>query len=169
MKYSVPFFYLFWVSYLLLTSGSLSRAGTALEDYVATPDPSYGYQWVQTINRTGYTGYVLELTSQTWRTETEVNRTEWKHWVTIVVPATVPLFSASENALMFVVGADTDDPHDAAIVDYLAPVALAEQAVVIAVEMVPNQPLTFADETQPRSSDAIIATFSLTPRQCTRA
>lgn len=135
---------------------AISQA-TPLDDYIDSADPSYEYTHVQTINRVGYSGYVLEMTSQTWRSPSEVDRTLWKHWVTIVVPATYPIIPVREKALMVVVGADNDDPYDAAVVDYLAPIALAEQAVVIAVEMVPNQPLLFADQSAPRSSDAIIA------------
>lgn len=126
---------------------------TPLDDYIATPDPSYTYEHVRTINRIGYTGYVIEMTSQSWRSDEEVDRTTWKHWLTIVVPT----FVWRQTAPLVVVGADNGDPYDTDVVDALAPVAVADGAVTVALEMVPNQPLTFADETAPRSSDAIIA------------
>ena len=140
-------------SVLLPVSGNT----TPLDDYVASVDSNYGYTIHQTVNRLGYTGYVLEMTSQRWRTTDEVDRTLWKHWVTIVVPDFVPVTELRRTALLFVVGADNDDPYDSAVVDYLAPISLTENAVVIAVEMVPNQPLLFTGESDPRSSDALIA------------
>ena len=130
---------------------------TPLDDYVTSVDSNYGYRIHQTVDRFGYTGFVLEMTSQKWRTTDEVDRTIWKHWVSIVVPDFVPVNELRRKALLFVVGADNDDPYDAAVVDYLAPIALAENAVAIAVEMVPNQPLLFSGESEPRSSDALIA------------
>ena len=34
----------------------------------------------------GYTTFVLEMTSQTWRSEADVDKPVWKHWMTIVKP-----------------------------------------------------------------------------------
>lgn len=39
---------------------------TPLDDYVFAPDPHYGYELIQTYEMTGYTIYVLNLTSQMW-------------------------------------------------------------------------------------------------------
>lgn len=78
---------------------------TPLDDYIATPDVNYSYSLVQTISQFGYTGYVVEMTSQTWRTPAEVDRTEWKHWVTIVVPS----FVWRETAALVIAGADNGD------------------------------------------------------------
>src|SRR5436305_1456078 len=57
---------------------------TALDRYVAAPDPTYAYKLVNTIKAPGQTTYVLELTSQTWLTPKEVDRPVWKHWLTSV-------------------------------------------------------------------------------------
>ena len=38
---------------------------TALDEYVAKPDPAYSYKLVNTIPGDGITTYVLEMTSQT--------------------------------------------------------------------------------------------------------
>ena len=62
---------------------------TALDRYVAAPDSSYKYELVQTIPGNGYTTYVLNMTSQTWRSAAEVDRPEWRHWLTVIKPATV--------------------------------------------------------------------------------
>lgn len=68
-----------------------TRAGqdTALQRYVRAPDAAYAYRPVSTLEGDGYRAHVLEMTSQSWRSPAEVDRTVWKHWVTIVVPRTV--------------------------------------------------------------------------------
>jgi hypothetical protein len=37
---------------------------TALDRYVAVPDPSYRYELIETIPGDGYTAHVLEMTSR---------------------------------------------------------------------------------------------------------
>ena len=64
---------------------------TALDRYVHAPDPSYNYDFVNTIPGEGFKGYVLDLTSQTWTPPIAPDRTVWKHWLTIVAPDEVQL------------------------------------------------------------------------------
>ena len=52
---------------------------TALDRYVAKPDPAYKYELVKTIPGSGYTAYVIDLTSQRYRTEAEISHSLWKH------------------------------------------------------------------------------------------
>jgi PhoPQ-activated pathogenicity-related protein len=61
-------------------------ADTALDRYVKKSDASYKYEVVGTTRGEGYTTYVIDLTSQTWRQPSEVDRTVWKHWLTLVKP-----------------------------------------------------------------------------------
>ena len=56
--------------------------GTPLDDYIAKPDASYTYSVVNTIDNPLGKVYVIDMKSQTWRTEKEVNRTLWQHWLT---------------------------------------------------------------------------------------
>src|SRR5438874_7898114 len=63
-----------------------SASRTALDDYIAKPDSTYSWRVVKTIPGNGYTAFVLDLKSQTWRTSPEVNRPVWQHWLTIVKP-----------------------------------------------------------------------------------
>ncbi|NDD64841.1 MAG: PhoPQ-activated pathogenicity, partial [Acidobacteria bacterium] len=65
---------------------SAQQQTTALDRYVAQKDAVYGWKLVGTIKGTGCTGYVLELTSQTWRSEKDVDRPVWKHWLTVIKP-----------------------------------------------------------------------------------
>ena len=53
---------------------SASAQETALDRYIAKPDPSYVCKLVNTISGQGCRAYVLELTSQTWRTADEVDK-----------------------------------------------------------------------------------------------
>ncbi len=127
---------------------------TALDRYVAEPDAAYGYELVGSSQGLGYTRYLLEMTSQTWRSPEEVNRTTWKHWLTIIVPSTLN----NTTALLFVDGGSNDGelPSVEDIVP-LALVAISSGAIVADLEMVPNQPLVFSGETRERSEDAILA------------
>ena len=70
---------------LVLVAAPLTP-GTPLDDYVAAPDSSYRYSVLNTVSGPGYTAYIIEMTSQSWRSADEVDRTLWKHWLTIVNP-----------------------------------------------------------------------------------
>ncbi len=127
--------------------------GTALDDYIAAPDSNYSYKVLKTIEVPGYTGYVLEMTSQAWRSEKEVDRTLWKHWLTIIKPEKV----ASDIALLWITGGSNDRPAPERPEQMLVAIAQNSGSVVAELRMVPNQPLSFPDGGQPRYEDAIIA------------
>src|SRR5690349_7300180 len=74
------------VGVLALVALPLAAAETALDRYVKKPDPTYKYELVRTMPGQGYTTYIIDLTSQTWRTAAEVDHPVWKHWLTIVRP-----------------------------------------------------------------------------------
>jgi PhoPQ-activated pathogenicity-related protein len=126
---------------------------TALDRYVKQPDPTYRYQIVNTTHHEGYTTYVVDLTSQTWRKPSEVDRTVWKHWLTIVKPDRV----AGTTAYLFITGGSTKDKAPA---DAGAPYvenALTIHTVTAELQDVPNEPLQFQDEPRALSEDGIIA------------
>jgi PhoPQ-activated pathogenicity-related protein len=126
---------------------------TALDRYVAAPDPSYRYELIETIPGDGYAAHVLEMTSQRWRDETEVDRPVWKHWLTVIEPEQV----ATGTALLIVGGGSNGRKPPTRANPLLAMGAVTTRSVVAELRMVPNQPLTFVGETQQRSEDAIIA------------
>ncbi len=127
--------------------------GTPLDDYVAAPDASYRYSLVKTITRPGYTAYVLDMTSQSWRSETEVDRTAWRHWLTIVKPDN----ATGNKALLWINGGSNRGSAPSSADEMFVRVALGSNSVVADLRMVPNQPLNFPDGGRPRSEDAIIA------------
>ncbi|MHB2009550.1 MAG: PhoPQ-activated protein PqaA family protein [Acidobacteriaceae bacterium] len=59
----------------------------ALDAYVHAPDSNYHYELIQQAKHAGYTLYLLQMTSQKWRSLDKVNRTLW-HW-TIYKPSRV--------------------------------------------------------------------------------
>jgi PhoPQ-activated pathogenicity-related protein len=127
---------------------------TALDRYIAKPDPVYGWKLVNTIPGAGYQGYVLELTSQSWRTEAEVDRPVWKHWLTVVKPDRV----VTSKALLFIGGGSNRDPAPKTVSERTAAIAVETNSVVAELGMVPNQPLFFSDsKDKGRSEDDLIA------------
>lgn len=141
----------------LLSVAALAQAKTqqtALDRYVAQKDSVYGWKLVNTIEGAGYRGYVLELTSQTWRSEKDVDRPVWKHWLTIIKPEKV----VGNKALLFIGGGKNGDPPPTKVSERSAKVALETQTVVADLGMVPNQPLFFTDsKDKGRSEDDLIA------------
>jgi len=138
---------------ILLTLATISLA-TPLDDYVAKPDPSYSFELVRTIDHPRGKIYVIDMKSQTWRSEKEVNRTLWQHWLTIIVPND----TAFDTALLFINGGRNGGSAPSNPSGMLAEIALQSKTVVADLRMVPNQPLVFADDPgNDRYEDAIIA------------
>jgi len=127
--------------------------GTPLDDYVAKPDPNYRYSLENTIKGDGYTAYVLDMISQSWRNKIEVDRTLWQHWLTIIKPDEV----TSNKALLWITGGSNKRPAPISVESMLANIAMHTKTVVSELRMVPNQPLVFPDGGGPRSEDEIIA------------
>ena len=144
---------------LLLTISALAQAPapangkTALDRYVETPDPAYKYELVNKVTGSGYTAYVLDMTSQTWRSADEVNRTVWKHWVTIIKPDEVK----HSKSLLYISGGNNNSPAPKSADEQVARIAVATKSIVTELRMVPNQPLIFSDDKKSRTEDEIIA------------
>ncbi len=126
---------------------------TALDDYVHSVDESYKYEVIERITGEGFTTYIVDLTSQTFLTNKDINRTKWKHWLIIVSPDQI-----KHTTGMLVIGGGDNDGSVPKEPDQLAlEYAKATNSVVATLGMVPNQPLTFVGENKPRWEDAIIA------------
>jgi PhoPQ-activated pathogenicity-related protein len=148
---------------LLLAAGMLLTAcahldprvdePTALDKYVAAADPNYSYRLINTIPGEGHTTYVLEMTSQSWLTSNEVNRTLWKHWMVIIQPDTV----TTSKALLFISGGSNESQPPKSAEPRFLHIAKATKSIVVELRMVPNQPLIFVSDGRPRSEDALIA------------
>src|SRR5918993_759523 len=73
---------------------------TALDRYVAVPDPNFAWKVLKPLPAEGVTATLLEMTSQKWLTEQEVERPLWTHWLTVIRPAKV----TSDIALVYITG-----------------------------------------------------------------
>src|SRR5260370_40596413 len=138
---------------VLLAAAASTGQQTALDRYVARPDPVYSWKLIRTIAGEGYRIHVLELTSQMWRTEKDVDHPVWKHWLTIVRPYHI----GTNKALLWIGGGDNSDPAPSKPADLTARIAAETNSVVAELGMVPNQPLRFTDsKDHPRSEDDLI-------------
>ena len=85
-------------------AGAAAGAETALDRYVKAPDPAFRFSVVATRPGEGHTAYLLEMVSQRWLTAAEVDRPEWRHWLTVIKPDTV----AHPTGFLLVAGGDNE-------------------------------------------------------------
>jgi PhoPQ-activated pathogenicity-related protein len=128
---------------------------TALDRYVAAPDPSFTWKALRDLPAEGVTATLLEMTSQRWLTEQEVERPLWTHWLTVIRPAKV----TSDVALLFITGGSLDREPPARPSAWLLNAAKDTGTVTAELRLVPNQPVVFKDDPtrKPRSEDDFIA------------
>ncbi|MEO7270575.1 MAG: PhoPQ-activated protein PqaA family protein, partial [Vicinamibacterales bacterium] len=131
-------------------------AGTALDRYVAAPDASFAWKAVRDIPAgDGLTATLIDLTSQRWLTEADVERPLWTHSMTVIRPATV----RSDIGFLFISGGGLDRDPPARATAWLAEMARDTGTVVAELRLVPNQPVVFTDDPahKPRTEDDFIA------------
>jgi PhoPQ-activated pathogenicity-related protein len=126
---------------------------TALDRYVAKPDPSFAWKLAESATVPGGQVSVIDLTSQTWLTTNEVNRTQWKHWVVVAKPDDLK----HSTALLFISGGNNKDNKVPKPSKELLMIANATKSVVVELRMVPNQPLIFGNDGKERVEDDLIA------------
>jgi PhoPQ-activated pathogenicity-related protein len=125
-----------------------------LDSYIARPDPSFAWKVEQTFTGPGYHGAILNLTSQTWLTPDQTDRTVWKHWLTVTIPDQV----TTNKAFLFIGGGSNDRAPPKGPSDNMAKMAVDTSSVVAELGQVPNQPMHFPDSpTVNRTEDDIIA------------
>ena len=145
---------------LLTALGLLPTAqATALDDYIAKPDPNYRFSVTNRDDSFLAKTYFVSMTSQQWRDASEVDRPIWQHDVIITVPRSLSL-NDNPTAIMLISGGKNDpDPIQEDDAEPLVDAAAALlNAVVVELKQVPNQPLSFSDEiNNPRKEDQILA------------
>lgn len=151
-------FYMALFSFAVLVP-AVATAGnnTVLDQYISRDDGVFSYQQVTSIPQPGFTVYIYKLTSQKWRTESEVDRVIWEHQLVMAVPDTI----IADKAILFILGGKNKpdflipDPED---LELLGAFALLTGTVAVGVGQVPNQPLTFSDEPQTAlTEDGLVA------------
>ncbi len=126
---------------------------TALDDYVAKPDPTFTWRLAQTKEGKDHTVFAIELISQTWRNADEVDRPVWKHWLMVVRPKVVK----STTAFLFIGGGSHRDNPPDKIEGRVAQIAAGTSTIVAELHNIPNQPLVFKDGGRPMVEDDLIA------------
>ncbi|MBT3529609.1 MAG: PhoPQ-activated pathogenicity [Gammaproteobacteria bacterium] len=127
---------------------------SALDRYVRAEDSNYRYSVIKEVKGEDYTTFIVEMTSQKWLTEAEVNLPLWEHFMTITAPDEL----LSDIGFLTIAGGSkgNDAPEAAQESDVVR--ALETGTVVSTLYMVPNQPLVFVDDADnPRTEDGIIA------------
>ena len=139
---------------ILFCSVSLIHAGeTALDRYVAKPDPTYSWKVVRKTKEGDSTRFVIDLKSQTWRPTKDVDRPVWQHWLTVVKPDK----PVSNIPYLFITGGSNADGPPAQLDAILARTARATHGIIAELKMVPNQPLVFHNDGRKRKEDDFIA------------
>jgi PhoPQ-activated pathogenicity-related protein len=146
---------------LLLTAvgaqapSSSPRHQTALDRYVAAPDPSFAFEKAGELPASGVTATVLELTSQQWLSAAEVDRPLWKHWLIIYRPPVI----RSDLALLYIGGGKNNGRLPSRASPVLSRLAADTGTVTAELRMVPNQLLTLLGdpEKKAREEDDLIA------------
>lgn len=146
---------LIWLGFVGLTSVTLAAEPkpSVLEEYVRKTDPVYGWKVAKTIDGGLSTTLIVELTSQSWLTESQVDRTVWKHWLIVVKPKKV----VTQTAFLMIGGGANDRPMPEGADPMITTIAQQTGSVVAELKMVPNQPLVFHGDGKPRKEDDLIA------------
>src|SRR3954454_24687444 len=112
---------------------------TALDRYVAAADPSFSWKVLRTLPAEGVTATLLEMTSQRWLSEKEVERPLWTHWLTVIRPPGV----TSNIGFLYITGSSLDRQPPAQPPAWLVDAARETGTVTAELRLVPNQPVVF--------------------------
>lgn len=159
------------VACALLVGAAVLVSATPLDDYVNKPDSNYAWQDTGVVVTTplGWTGYVLNMTSQAWLTPQDwrhehSNNGLWWHYMLVIVPDKLDP-NHLDTGFLWITGGD-NNPGDLPTNPYeedplvTASVCVANGVVGAALFQIPNQPLYFSDEyptPRGRSEDAMVA------------
>lgn len=138
---------------LMALASTLSAAETALDRYVAKPDPTFAWKVVAEAEKDGFKLTTLHVKSQSWRTAEEVDRVVWEHFIVVVRPEK----PTAKTGFLFIGGGRNRDEAPSGPDDLSLLVAKATNAVVAELRTIPNQPLVFHGDGKGRSEDDLIA------------
>ncbi|KAJ8263778.1 hypothetical protein GJAV_G00141190 [Gymnothorax javanicus] len=137
---------------------------TALENYVNAVDPQYSYTLLDNLTRTDkdFTRYVLNMTSLQWLNDSVVDRPVWWHYLTVTIPHQITP-GLQDSAFLFVDQGDNGpEPPDhlSTTQKLIAAFAVSSGTVSACLTQIPNQPLSFLNDTEgrkSRSEDSLMA------------
>ncbi|MFO0942292.1 MAG: PhoPQ-activated protein PqaA family protein, partial [Pirellulales bacterium] len=150
LGFALAAFLLTWLPSLAIAQAQPKE--TPLDRYVNKPDPSFSWKVVSTKNVEGLTLVTMDVVSQNWLTPDKVNRTEWRHWVTVAFPSKVK----SNIGFLMIGGGSNKDTTPPNPDDRILQIAKATGTAVAELKMVPNQPLIFHNDGVSRTEDDLI-------------
>ena len=131
-----------------------TRSATILKDYVQAPDSTFRYEIVHSVPGEQYDYHVLKMYSQHWLTSAIVDKTEWWHWVSIVIPKDTP----HETGMLWIGGGSTNSKMPEKPDPLILAASTQTNSIVAQIHNVPFQPITFANDTfGERYEDEIIS------------
>ncbi|MCY4656223.1 MAG: PhoPQ-activated protein PqaA family protein, partial [Gammaproteobacteria bacterium] len=106
----------------------------AIERYVQAEDDSYKWEIHSVIEGEKVRHVVIDMVSQQWLTDEDIDQTEWRHWLVLTIPDGV----TSEIGLMYIGGGSNlnTDPQPNPITTQIA---MLTNTVVAEIGMIPNQ------------------------------
>ena len=151
-KLFVPCMLAFLLAGAAVAQQPVESERTALDDYLANGDKTYEWRVEKSVASDGLQTAIIRLKSQKWRTEKDVDRPLWEHWLVLTIPAKV----TTDHAFLFIGGGshDSKTPEGADIIT--ATIARTTGSIVAELKNVPNQPLVFHNDGTPRVEDDLI-------------
>lgn len=130
------------------------RSASLLKDYVHSPDSTFRYEIVHSVPGEKVDFHVLKMYSQHWLTSDIVDKTEWWHWVSIVIPKDTP----HETGMLWIGGGSTNSKMPEKPDALIMAASTQTNSIVAQIHNVPFQPITFANDTfGERYEDEIIS------------
>ena len=147
----------FFMFGLMTSFGLFASAGTELADYVAKPDAAYTWRQVSLQSNAECRVHVLQMTSQRWLNENEVDQPLWHHDMAIYVPNDV----AHKTAFLMIAGGASNRDYSKLENNHLLKLAVRTKSVTALISLVPNQPLVFmSDKDKKRRSEDVLLAFA---------
>jgi PhoPQ-activated pathogenicity-related protein len=119
-----------------------AERATPLDLYVHRPDAAFAWKVLRRDKLATADGevrtLVVELTSQRWRADDQVDRAVWTHWLTVIVPPGAD--AQRDTGMLFITGGANDGDAPAGPDKRVLRLAVATQSVVAELTCVPNQP-----------------------------
>ncbi len=132
---------------IMVAMAALTVSGTALDDYVNTPDPAYNYTFSGVVREgNGWRAYMYLMTSQSWMTDKESNRPVWQHQMAVIIPHEVN--KSLDSALIYITGGDNNNMDSFPAADdeglmIAATLGVNAKSPSAVLWQVPNQPIKF--------------------------
>eukprot|EP01080_Neovahlkampfia_damariscottae_P006148 gene6148-10155_t len=130
---------------------------SVLEEYVNRADPSYSYKLHTEFAYIGGTGYLLNVTSQTWLSKEEMSHPTIRHWVVILKPT--KLVHTKKPLMILVNGQSKEQEPPTVVPNLFAPITALTNSIVVLVFQIPFQRVSFPNHGEPkfRQEDDLIA------------